>query len=371
MAILQLCLSSSLGGLELYCLKTAKFFNEKTSTKVYALVKNGSILNQKIVGSGVSCILWEKQTGKFPLFSALKIVQKIKKLDIGIIHVHCKKDLPLAVLIKVVLGNSIKVVHTRQMNMPHKKKNFYHNFLYQNVDILIAITKKLQHDILKNTTINPQKVRQLYYGVAKPSDSWMLDFKKLITKYEFKPAQDKFRIAVFGNLNPKKAQDTFIDAIHLVKKQMGVPIAAYCIGKFIDKDFEVKILAKIDEYQLNKELIVTGFIDNAANLMPGFDAVVLTTKGETFGLVLAEAMHAGCAVIGTNSEGVPEIIQHRNTGLLYEPGNAQELAESILYYMSNADERKKIAVKGKEFAAQWFDEENHFTELQNIFERLN
>lgn len=56
------------------------------------------------------------------------------------------------------------------------------------------------------------------------------------------------------------------------------------------------------------------------------DAVVLTTECETFGLIMIEAMMAGVVVIGSNSGGVPEIIDHLEHGLLFNVFDAQDLS---------------------------------------------
>jgi glycosyltransferase involved in cell wall biosynthesis len=98
-----------------------------------------------------------------------------------------------------------------------------------------------------------------------------------------------------------------------------------------------------------------------------FDLVLLPSYNETFGLVLAEAMRSGVAVIGTNYGGVTEIIDHQKTGLLFEKDNARDLADKIELLYSDKDYRVKLAQQGKAKADKYFNDESHFQKLEKLF----
>ena len=96
-----------------------------------------------------------------------------------------------------------------------------------------------------------------------------------------------------------------------------------------------------------------------------FDAVVLATKCETFGLVLPEAMRAGVAVIGSKCGGIPEIIKHEKTGLLFESEDVSDLTKQLSKLVSDEEFCKKLA---KADADKRFSEEKHFERLLKLFE---
>lgn len=73
-----------------------------------------------------------------------------------------------------------------------------------------------------------------------------------------------------------------------------------------------------------------GWIDDAAGLMGGLDVLVLPSRTEGFGLVLAEAMAAGTPVVATRVGGVPELVEDGVSGLLVEPGDPAALAAAVL-----------------------------------------
>jgi spore coat protein SA len=57
----------------------------------------------------------------------------------------------------------------------------------------------------------------------------------------------------------------------------------------------------------------------------------LPTRGqaEGLGLVLAEALLAGCAVVGTPAGGIPEVVQDGVTGLIARDGDPIDLADRV------------------------------------------
>jgi glycosyltransferase involved in cell wall biosynthesis len=106
------------------------------------------------------------------------------------------------------------------------------------------------------------------------------------------------------------------------------------------------------------------FVSEPQKLMQLCDCIALTSREETFGLVLPEAMRCGIAVIGSNRGGVPEIIRHEQTGLLFESWNAADLYRQIKHLYTDTDFRKMIAANGKEVADARFNTEGHFAALE-------
>ncbi len=64
-----------------------------------------------------------------------------------------------------------------------------------------------------------------------------------------------------------------------------------------------------------------------AEAVASADALVLPSKTETLGLVLMEAMAAGCVVIGANAGGIPDIVKHETNGFLFDPDRDGDLAQ--------------------------------------------
>lgn len=356
-------MSKGFGGLELYVLKVAKFLKEN-NYNYNLVIRNDSFMYQKLLEEKISSTTFSSVFYHLPLISAFKLAKYINSNKIDVLHIHWGKDLLLAVLAKIFSRRKVKLIYTRHMALTRKKDDIYHRFLYRNVDAYLVITKVLYNEAVEYLPIEKSKIHIIYHGVpekkSKPDDC--KSFLKKSGMHEH-----IFRLVIFGRIEEGKGQHTVIDAVNELKSK-GKKVELAVIGHIMDEEYYSSIQNDIKEYDLEDSIFYLGFHDNPINIMPCFDTVVLATKCETFGLVLPEAMRAGVVVIGSNCGGVPEIIEHEKTGLLFESENAIDLADKLEHVFDDIAFRNKLAIAGKNGADKRFSEEKHFETLINIFE---
>jgi len=87
------------------------------------------------------------------------------------------------------------------------------------------------------------------------------------------------------------------------------------------------------------------------------DAFVFPSSTETLGLVLLEAMAAGCPVVGANRGGIPDIVCDGENGCLYEPdgtdGGAASLTAAVQRLLGNNQERQALREAARREAERW------------------
>ena len=87
------------------------------------------------------------------------------------------------------------------------------------------------------------------------------------------------------------------------------------------------------------------------------DAFLFPSSTETLGLVLLEAMAAGCPVVGANRGGIPDIISDGINGCLYEPdgpdGGAASLIAATRKLLGNDIERQGLRTAARSEAERW------------------
>jgi len=87
------------------------------------------------------------------------------------------------------------------------------------------------------------------------------------------------------------------------------------------------------------------------------DAFVFPSSTETLGLVLLEAMAAGCPVVGANRGGIPDIVSDGVNGCLYEPegpdGGAASLTAAVQRLLGDTSERQALRHNARQEAERW------------------
>ena len=92
------------------------------------------------------------------------------------------------------------------------------------------------------------------------------------------------------------------------------------------------------------------WVAGADGLMASLDVLVLPSRAEPFGTVLAEAMNAGTPVVATRVGGLPEVVDDGVTGRLVEPGDPAALAAAVLEVLVR---REEMGAAGRERARRW------------------
>jgi len=83
------------------------------------------------------------------------------------------------------------------------------------------------------------------------------------------------------------------------------------------------------------------------------DAFLFPSSTETLGLVLLEAMAAGCPVVGANRGGIPDIVNDGVNGCLYDPDQADSLSEAVARLLGDQEARLQLRRAAREEAERW------------------
>jgi glycosyltransferase involved in cell wall biosynthesis len=86
-----------------------------------------------------------------------------------------------------------------------------------------------------------------------------------------------------------------------------------------------------------------GYRSDVRELLTLLDAFVLSSRWEGLGRALTEAVGTGIPVAATEVDGIPELITHGVTGCLSPPGDAEGLAENILWILDHPEEARRLA----------------------------
>lgn len=366
MKIVELCLSPDLGGLELYMYRCCREL--QSEAEVIPLVCEGGRLQQRLQTEGLKPQVLERRNRALPLLGARRLARLIDAEQVDIIHLHWTKDIPLAAFAKALAKRKPMLVSTRQMQITRPKRDPYHDFLYRQIDLNITITEALADDM--RGFLNPayaERVVPLYYGVAAPKEFLSPEARQAL-RDELGIGPSTFLVGLIGRIKHYKGQHLLVEAIGRALQQ-GEDVAALIVGHAMEQEYLADLKRRVQEHGWQGRILFRDFVEQPQRLMQACDAVALTTVEETFGLVLVEAMRAGVAVIGSDRGGVPEIIDHEKTGLLFRSTDGEDLYRQLQRLWQDRDFCARLAAAGKEKADRVFDEARHFTALRDLLQQ--
>lgn len=361
--ICELCLSPDLGGLELYMMRASRYFGD---TCISVINEKGK-LRSYYDNTQYRYFTLKRRNVLTAWLTARDLARIIDNESIDILHLHWTKDLPTAIIAKLLSKRKPKVVQSRHMTMTRFKDDVYHRFLYRNLDLMLAVTHQVKTQIEKfiPLSIRP-KVETLYIGAQQPTI--ISDIEKR-SRRDGLGLGDSFTVGIVGRIEPQKGQYIVIDAIEKLIHQ-GIDVRALIVGHAMSDDYLTALEQNIVMRGLKDRVIFTGFTSEAQAMMQLCDVMVLATENETFGLVLIEAMMCGICVVGSDSGGPLEIIDNAINGLLFKTFDADDLAKKLAQVYYETELRMKYSAKGKEKALNVFESQKQFERLDKILSEL-
>ena len=113
-----------------------------------------------------------------------------------------------------------------------------------------------------------------------------------------------------------------------------------------------------------------GAVTRSAEWMRAIDVFVLPSRSEGLSSALLEAMACGCCPVGSRVGGTPEVIRHGERGLLFEPGNREELAGALSLLTTGQHRRQAMAEAAAHFASTRLNVETAAATLASIYRSL-
>ena len=156
---------------------------------------------------------------------------------------------------------------------------------------------------------------------------------------------EKFILAYGGGYAERKGIYEFASALGLLL-EMGVN----CFEVWFIGEPNQKYLNYLKKTGITPYAKFLGYQKDVAQWYEKIDMAFSCSKAEAFGRKTVEAMLCGALMIASDTGGTLDIIQDKQTGLLYKQGDPIDLAFKILYAMNHKNECQKLAKAGRNFA---------------------
>lgn len=213
-------------------------------------------------------------------------------------------------------------------------------------DFIIADSESTKQDIIKIYQIPEDRIRVIYLGVSEDSFELPTEEEQLRVLQQFSLNDNPYILNV-SVINPRKNIPNLMKAFTLIKdKYKDLKLVLAGQKGWLNDEME-KTIANL---KLEGRVIFTGYIEEniLKTLYNKAIAFVYPSLYEGFGLPILEAMACGTPVITSNISSMPEILG--DAGMLVDPLNCEQIANSIVSLMENASLREDCSRRGKERA---------------------
>lgn len=169
------------------------------------------------------------------------------------------------------------------------------------------------------------------------------------------------RLIYVGEINNKiKGVDLLIKAFNNVFHRLQ-NIELVIIGEGPDSDYCRQL---VNKFHLEKVITIKGAVEHRRTLeeISRSDILILPSTSEGIPRVILEAFALGKPVIASNVGGIPEVVKNMENGFLVDPGNIDELSDSIITLVNDRELRNKMGIQAKEYIKKlprWEEVANH------------
>jgi glycosyltransferase involved in cell wall biosynthesis len=301
--------------------------------------------------------------------SLILLIRQIRMLKGVVVHTHSSKAGILGRIAAKLAGSSVIIhtVHGWSYNewMPKAKKRLYvilERLVEKWSDKLICVTEM---DIKKGTKERIGK-REKYVVIRSGFD--VSTFREGTnsgekTKKECGVPPGKKVVGTVGRFSMQKDLGTFVRVAEQVCKQRN-DVVFVIVG---DGELRSDIEDLIARLGLEERVLLLGARRNVERLFAIFDVFLLTSLWEGLPKVIPQAMASGVPVVATAVDGVKEVIQHKETGLLAEPKQVKQLVDHIVSILEDERISEKLVRNSFEVVDE-FDAKLMVTKIQKLYE---
>ena len=376
--VLQVIPKLGYGGAETGCYDLAHYLPENNCSS-YIVTSGGELL--KFIDKKKVKVIKLPVHSKNPflmLFNSIALIFIILLNNISIVHARSRAPAWSCLFATKITRRKFVTTFHGTYNFKNSIKKFYNSVMLRS-DLIIAGSNFIfSHinqnyskylDLKKKFLVIFRGINVDYFELSTILDS---EENRLISDWDVD--RNKKTILMPGRLTAWKGQETFIEALNLVNKELGYEsFNAIILGSDQGRDIYTKKIKRLaEQYRLTSQL---KFIEHCKNMPLAYkisDIVVsASVEPEAFGRVAVEAQSMEKPIIASDIGGSNETIIDNVTGFLFQSGNAEALSKKIIEVLQLDESRlKSIGIEGRKNIIKKFNVEKMCFSTYSEYKRI-
>jgi glycosyltransferase involved in cell wall biosynthesis len=175
------------------------------------------------------------------------------------------------------------------------------------------------------------------------------------------------RVLFLGQLVPRKGIDVLVRAVAQMRRRAQLLLVG---GDWSAPGYPAQLRELITSTGIAHRVVCESHRQDVGALLDDADVLVLPSRSEARPRTVIEAMLEGLPVVASAVGGVPELVVHGETGLLFESGDVTALAAALDDLIASPATRAAMGAAGRARAAEICDPDRTARAYLRLYERL-
>ncbi len=172
-------------------------------------------------------------------------------------------------------------------------------------------------------------------------------------------------VGTVARLAELKGHDDLLDAL-------GQDLARHPALKLLwvgDGYLRERLEARVAGLGVSRQVLFTGLVppERVPGIMRGIDVLAHPSYREGLPRTVPQALLAGTAVVASDTDGTPEIVEDKVTGRLVPTGDPRALREAVLWMLEDEPRRRATAERGRALCVERFSARRMVEELEKVY----
>lgn len=349
---------AGVAGTEHAALRVARAVEEEGFDTVFFYLESAPIVRDFFASAGFETATWRAAYPQFNgyryfLHESMCLAGEFRRRRIDL--VHCA-DVPAgayaALAGRLALAPVICHVRNRHQRIPQAERH-----MLGAVNKFAFVSRSSWREF--GYKVPDRRGVVIYDGVEQ--GGWVDDgTARRDVRREFAVPDDAVVVGMIARVDEQKDYETLAKAARRLV-DAGVKARFLIVGGYSIEQSQLKHFERVKQWlaenDVDDQFTFTDFRSDVPRLLHAMDIVVLSTHYEGLPLVLLEAMACAKPVVATAVDGVPELVRHEDTGLLFPHADDEGLASHLIALARDKERAARLGTGARSFVETSFNRE--------------
>ncbi len=300
-----------------------------------------------------------------------ELIRLFRQEQFDIVHTHTSKAGLLGRWAAKLAGVPI-IVHTIHNNavndyMPVWERQFYlglEKSVRPCTDWFITVCELNRQQNAQMGLLRWEQSQTIYSGIDFRTLDRPIDLQ--LQRRAFDVPEGWQTIVMVARLMPQKAPHLLISAFAQVLQHCPKTLLLL-VG---DGELRPTLTTQAQSLGVAQQVRFLGFRDDVPEILKLADVFALSSLWEGLGRSMTEAMLLGKPVVVPKIYGIPEIVHHNETGLLFPVGDVEQLATHLIDLLQHPEQRERLGQNAKRLTRELFDAKIMVQQIEQVYDQL-